>query len=409
MTNTATDLTDTTYPISTEDILQIESKTDALARQWLTRIQTNFWQFDAAVRTRVTWFNEQHYNPLKVYEGILDHYDAILADLNQFKAFLDNNSFPLSSSYYQYYNAYLRYYQAYADVATPPSLTQEDLDRGKVVGICDRIDDGDTLFIGNHEVRLAGIDTKEKGTYRGGVTATERLRELVVGKTITVYFDPHTPLEMYRRVLGAVYLGDGTNEELYLRPDWQELFVNYIMVNECLAEPNDKGRNQYIDPEMIKGAYQKCKIADFPDQVRLTIKTKPTHARLFVDGVDVKKVTPAFIDVKPGKHHIIIAADGCSAWHEDIDVGFGDNTIFRTLIQVPVASGLISIFTAPSDCEVIVNDMPQGVAPIVGMQQIASQPVTITVTKEGYQSKTVSVVPIAGRNMDVIFDPLQKV
>lgn len=403
----ATDEIDLTYPIS-DDILQIESKTDALARQWLTRIQTNFWQFDAAVRTRVTWFNEQHYNPLKVYEGILDHYDAILADLNQFKMFLDDNNFPLSSSYYQYYNAYSRYYQAYADVATPPSLTQEDLDRGKIVGVCDRIDDGDTLFIGSHEVRLAGIDTKEKGTYRGGVTATERLRELVVGRTITVYFDPHTPLEMYRRVLGAVYLGDGTNEELYLRPDWQQLFVNYIMVNECLAEPNDKGRNQYIDPEMIKGAYQKCKIADSPDLVRLTIKTKPTHARLFVDGVDVRKVTPAFIDVKPGMHHIVLAADGCSAWHEDIDIGYGDNTIFRTLMVLPVAVGMLSIFTTPDDCEIIVNDMPQGVAPIIGLQQVVSQPSTITATKEGYISRTVSVIPIAGRNIDVIFDPLQK-
>lgn len=38
----ADDLTDLTYPVPTEyDILQIESKTDALARQWLTRIQTN--------------------------------------------------------------------------------------------------------------------------------------------------------------------------------------------------------------------------------------------------------------------------------------------------------------------------------------------------------------------------------
>lgn len=114
----ADDMTDLTYPTDT-DILAIESKIDALARQWLTRIQTNFWQFDAAVRTRVTWFNEQHYNPLKVYEGIMDHYDAILADLNQFKAFLDENKFPVNSSYYQYYNAYARYYQAYADVATP--------------------------------------------------------------------------------------------------------------------------------------------------------------------------------------------------------------------------------------------------------------------------------------------------
>jgi hypothetical protein len=62
-------------------LLEIENPIDAKARQWLVRIQTNFWQFDAAVRTRVTWFNDQHYNPLKVYEGILPHYEAMRADL----------------------------------------------------------------------------------------------------------------------------------------------------------------------------------------------------------------------------------------------------------------------------------------------------------------------------------------
>lgn len=405
----ADDLTDLTYPVPTEyDILQIESKTDALARQWLTRIQTNFWQFDAAVRTRVTWFNEQHYNPLKVYEGILDHYTAIRSDLSQFKAFLDSNNFPLTSSYYQYYNAYAQYYDAYADVATPPALVQEDLDKGRIVGICEKVDDGDTIFVNGKEVRLVGIDSKEKGTFRGGITVTKRMEELLLGKMVTVYFDPHTPLEMYRRVLGAVYLGDGDREALYLRSDWKDIFVNYILVNECLAEPNDKGRNQYIDPEMFKGAWQKCKLADFPDQVRLTIKTKSTHARIYVDGVDSNKVTPGFVDVTPGTHHITLAADGCSAWHEDITVGYGDNTIFRTLAALPVANGVISIFTVPSDCDIILNDMPQGVAPIIGLQIVASQPAVITATKEGFVSKTISIVPVAGRNIDVVFDPLQK-
>ena len=83
------------------DLLAIENTVDAKARQWLVRIQTNFWQFDAAVRTRVTWFNDQHYNPLRVYEGILPHYEAIKSDLAEFKRYLDDNGFPLNSSYYQ--------------------------------------------------------------------------------------------------------------------------------------------------------------------------------------------------------------------------------------------------------------------------------------------------------------------
>jgi endonuclease YncB( thermonuclease family) len=402
-----TDLTDLSYP--SEDILAIDNKIDALARQWLVRIQTNFWQFDAAVRTRVTWFNDQHYNPLKIYEGIQDHYLALLSDLNKFKQFLDDNGFSKTSSYYQYYNAYTLYYAGYADVAKPPALVQEELDKGKIVGICEKVDDGDTIFVNGKEIRLAGINSQEKGTFRGSGQATQRMRELALGKTVTVYFDPNTPLEMYRRVLGAVYLGDGDREDLFTRQDWKEIFLNYIMVNECMAEPNDKGRNMYIDPDMLKGAWQKCKLADSPDMVRVHFKSTPTHARLYVDGKDMMTATPDFVDLTPGKHHFILAAEGCSAWHEDIDVGYGDNKIFRKLMPLPVANGMISVFTTPDDCDILMNDMPQGIAPLIGVQMIASAPVVIVAVKEGYQSRTISIVPMAGRNIDVTFDPLQKI
>lgn len=403
------DTTDMSYPTSETDILAIDNKVDALARQWLVRVQTNFWQFDAAVRTRVTWFNEQHYNPLRVYEGILPHYSALLSDLNSFKKFLDDNSFPRNSSYYQYYDAYALYYASYADVAKPPALVQEDLDRGTIVGICENVDDGDTLFVGGKEVRLVGINSQEKGTFSGGGAATARLRELAEGKMVTVYFDPYTPLEMYRRVLGAVYLGDGSREALYLRPDWKKLFLNYIMVDECLAEPTDKGRNNFVDPYEFKAAWAKCKIADTPNLARLTIKSNPTHARIYVDGKAVPKVTPDWVDMLPGTHHIVIAADGCSAWHEDVDVAYGENKFFRKLLALPIAVGVLNIFTDPEDCDVIINDMPQGLAPLIGVQMLATTPVIITALKEGYESKTVSVLPLAGRYIDIKFDPLQKV
>jgi endonuclease YncB( thermonuclease family) len=404
------DTTDLSYPTSqiNEDILSIDSKVDALAREWLARIQVNLWQFDASVRTRITWFQDQKRNPLNIYEGLLPHHNAILADLNLFKKFLDENGYPKTSSYYQFYDAYALYYSGYSDIVKPPALVQADLDAGMLVGICESVDDGDTLFINGKEVRLTGIDTMEKGTYRGGGLATERLRELVVGKLITVFFDPHQPVDMYLRCLGAVYLGDGSKEKLFLRPDWKKIFVNYIMVDECLAEPNDKGRNMYIDPTEIKAAGEKCKVASTPSMARLTLKSSPTHARIFIDGQPIQKVTPDWVDLVPGIHHITLAADGCSAYHEDVDVTYGVNVFFRTLLKLPIAVGLLNIFTTPEDCEVIIADMPQGLAPLIGVQLLASAPAVITVVKEGYQSKTISVLPLAGRYIDLIFDPLER-
>ena len=383
------------------DLLDIENPIDAKARQWLVRIQTNFWQFDAAVRTRVTWFNDQHYNPLKVYEGILDHYKAIKSDLDAFRKYLDDNNFPPESTYYQYYNAYVLYYSAYTDVAKPPALIQEELDKGKIVGICTKVDDGDTIFVNDKEIRLAGVDSSEKGTYSGAGPATARMTDLVLGKLVTVYFDPHTPMEMYRRVLGAVYLGDGNREDLYKRVDWKNIFVNYIMVKECLSCPNNKGRNMYIDHDEIKAAYEDCKAADLPTMARLEIKSKPTHAMIFVNGQDTHRITPDHWDVVPGTYEITIVADGCSAHHETVEINRGKHEIYRVLSPIPTATGVINIFTEPTDCDILINDVAQGVAPIIGLKELAGEILAITAVKTGYNSRTELISPIAGRVMTV--------
>lgn len=205
-------------------------------------------------------------------------------------------------------------------MATPPALVQEDLDKGRIVGICEKVDDGDTIFVNGKEVRLVGIDSKEKGTFLRRHYGYQAHGGTASRKDGNGIFRPPYPSGDVPPSPGRGLLGRWRSRSSVSQVRLERIFVNYILVNECLAEPNDKGRNQYIDPEMFKGAWQKCKLADFPDQVRLTIKTKSTHARIYVDGVDSNKVTPGFVDVTPGTHHITLAADGCSAWHEDITV-----------------------------------------------------------------------------------------
>jgi hypothetical protein len=216
-------------------------------------------------------------------------------------------------------------------------------------------------------------------------------------------------MEMYRRVLGAVYLGNGDEEELYRRDDWKDIFVNYIMVNECLSSPNNKGRNMYIDHDEIKAAYEKCKIAELPTLVRVEFKSKPTHAMIFIDGQDTHRITPDHWDMTPGEHNMAIVADGCSSHHEVINVGRGKNEIYRVLQPIPTATGNVNIFTTPNDCDIIINDMPQGVAPIIGLKEIANELLNITAVKEGYASRTEQVIPVAGRTVTVVFDALEKI
>ncbi len=165
----------------------------------------------------------------------------------------------------------------------------------------------------------------------------------------------------------------------------------------------------YIDHDEIKAAYEKCKIAELPSLVRVEFKSKPTHAMIFVDGQDTHRITPDHWDMLPGKHEITIVADGCSSHHETINVARGKNEIYRILPPIPTATGNINIFTTPQDCDIIINDMPQGVAPIIGLKEMANELINVTAVKEGYQSRTEQVIPVAGRTLTLIFDPLEKI
>jgi hypothetical protein len=111
----------------------------------------------------------------------------------------------------------------------------------------------------------------------------------------------------------------------------------------------------------------------------------------------------------PGEHNMAIVADGCSSHHEVINVGRGKNEIYRVLQPIPTATGNVNIFTTPNDCDIIINDMPQGVAPIIGLKEIANELLNITAVKEGYASRTEQVIPVAGRTVTVVFDALEKI
>ena len=95
-----------------------------------------------------------------------------------------------------------------------------------------RVIDGDTLVLENGEhVRLIGIDTPEVGEFYYE-EATERLRELVEGRNVTLERDVEN-IDMYDRLLRYIYINN--------------TFVNLLLVEEGFArafpfEPN----TQYI-------------------------------------------------------------------------------------------------------------------------------------------------------------------
>jgi micrococcal nuclease len=93
-----------------------------------------------------------------------------------------------------------------------------------------RIIDGDTLVVadGRH-VRLAQVDADEKGQCYGA-RATEALRRLTEGKTVTLRRPPTGPaLDKYRRTLADVWVdGKSVNEALVREgaAGWYESFAS---------------------------------------------------------------------------------------------------------------------------------------------------------------------------------------
>nr|DAX81323.1 MAG TPA: nuclease-like protein [Caudoviricetes sp.] len=80
-----------------------------------------------------------------------------------------------------------------------------------------RVVDGDTIQAGEHKIRLIGLDTPEtkhpsKPVECFGVEASNKMNELVNGKTVYLVSDPtQDSVDKYGRKLFYVYLEDGTN------------------------------------------------------------------------------------------------------------------------------------------------------------------------------------------------------
>jgi len=106
--------------------------------------------------------------------------------------------------------------------------------------------DGDTIKVwmndSERSVRLLGINTPEKGQYYHD-EATNRLRELVYNRSVTLVSDSATPDEdVYGRLLRYVF-ADGTNTNIILI---REGYARYYPLNQSLiygAEMEEAERN----------------------------------------------------------------------------------------------------------------------------------------------------------------------
>lgn len=356
--------------------------------------------------------NEQYnINASALYVAARHDLLAIQTDFDIFKKFIDDNRDKLygnEAEYYAYKVDNIRMQLDYlTDTIVIPSLVTPVIPAGSTdnddaVGVSfpaviTKVSDGDTVTVEqilstagisplSHVVRIAGIDCPESGTTRGKMVraATEAFW---LGKEVTVYYDRHTPNDLYGRVLGTIYYDD----------------INFAIwsLEHCFTEPNLKfGKNHYVDGVEMKQAVKRCVIS-WPQLGKIRIITKPTHASVYLgkvggDDSDLRVSrgnTPLELEIPVGDYVLILASPGLSSLRDVITVTDQEVILPPYVLPSDSDSSVVRISTDPFDVRGIVSVDGDiiGIAPLnISLSNTDSH--EIVVAADGYGVYTETIV-----------------
>lgn len=377
----------------------------AEARERIERLYAGIKDYNS-IQTLTRDTENYHRDATNLQSASKDKLIALSADLDSLRIYIDENSEELEN---------LTFYSAEVDTIAKiiaalntglvtPSITTEEASKEIIIGICNKVDDGDTIYVGDVEwkesdpcIRLAGIDAPEKGT-AAGIVAMQFLDNLVLGKEVTVYIDPHNPTEIYGRVLGTVYYNDPATDT--------PINLSVEMVSQCLAVPLLKfGKNKYVDPDEINQAHKMC-VVGWPKIGVIKIVSAPAKASVWVDGMNTTEVTPTELELPIGIHHIVLSLTGRSSVHDDVVVdGVRRELPPYVLPALGVDVGAVEIHVLPRDKVGIVSidGVVVGVSPVfVDLDATMSHSVVAQVG--GVDSLPVAIKPRRGEIVRQVID-----
>jgi endonuclease YncB( thermonuclease family) len=302
-------------------------------------------------------------------------------------------------------------------ILTPDTATLSGVLPGNVdpsfTGTVKAVDDGDTIAVittdnkGNEVqkiCRFSGIDSPEKGTpdHPGrGWAAKLALEELILGKEITCYVDPHNPFDTYQRWLTTPYLGD--------------LNICIWSLENCWSKPaTNFGRNRYVDADEYKAAAKKCVMGGWPPDGVIKVTSSPTHATIEIVHPDGSvttndELTPCDIRLPSGEYVLILSASNRSSVSTNVSV-VGNIKKDLPPINIPDASsniGTVVFNTDPSDLRSIVSidGDPIAIAPCSLDLEAGKSYEVMFVTPGGYANDISTITPVFGSIVTVISQP----
>jgi len=325
------------------------------------------------------------------YYSLRDAIMAMSEDCVQLRKYIIANKDKLES--FAFYDSEVMFLEKRVEaleiLIVNPGVTKEEAVAEQIKGICTRVDDGDTFYIGERLIRMAGTDAPEGGTKRGEV-AGKVLSDLILGKEVDVRIDNHTPFDTYGRVLGVPYVEDQN--------------ISLEMVSRCMAEVNTKfGKHHFVDGVEFRQAADKC-VMGWPLTGEVEIVSDPPKATVWIDGKDVGERTPAKVRLSIGIHQVVVFKTGYGAVHDSFTVKEPRKTELPPykLQKIGVDAGLVEVHVDPMEAQAIVSagGSVQGIAPVI-LELSTMEFSDIDVWADGYSGEVISVKPLLGRIVKV--------
>ena len=114
----------------------------------------------------------------------------------------------------------------------------------------------------------------------------------------------------------------------------------------------------------------------------ISIKSKPSEAKIYLDG-EAAGITPGIIkSVVPGTHEIEVRLDGYEVWSESIDVETDKEKALTAILQIKACS--INIKSRPSKARIFLDGKEVGITPDT-LRSVAPGRHEVEVRKDGYE------------------------
>jgi endonuclease YncB( thermonuclease family) len=362
------------------------------ARVWIDNINQQIAWFNGTMKDAL---NAENYNrdSTGFYSSARDGIIAMTDDLALLRTYIERNRSLLEPSSDAFYGSELSSIEkriaALEVFIVTPGVTKKEAELGELTGVVDRVEDGDTFYMGERAVRMAGTDASEGGTSRG-IASTQVLKDLIEGKVVTVKIDTRTPFDVYGRVLGVPFLGDQN--------------ISLEMVARCMANVNTKfGKHHFVDGDEFRQRSADC-VMGWPLMGEMEINSDPPKCAVWIDGKDVQARTPHKAMLTIGLHSVTLFKVGFSAIRDMFEVKEPRKFSLAPykLQKLGADIGLVEIHANPSDVDafISVDGKVQGMAPIIAELPMGATSV-VSATADGYASESVYVRPTMGRIVKV--------